>query len=106
MVRDRAPSSHRSLTVCACSAMVRAKEEPHDEENARRAASDLPAGNRDGWKWKRADPGHVDGTVVDRADRTGHELPERSGLGWLSLVLWIEVVRDRRSMRRQLLVRV
>ena len=86
--------------------MVRAKEEPHDEENARRAASDLSAGDRDGWKWKRADGGHLDGTVGDRAGGTGNELAERSRVGWMSLVLRIEVLRHCRSMRSQLLVHV
>ena len=86
--------------------MVRAKEDTHDEENHCRAASDLPARDRDGWKWKRANADHVDDTVGDRADRTGHELTGRSRMGWLSLVLRIEVLRHRRPMRGQLLVRV
>jgi len=51
--------------------MVRAKEVYHDEEDARRAAPDLPAGVCDEREWNRTYSGRVDDTVGDRADRAG-----------------------------------
>ena len=79
--------------------MVRAKEVYHDEENARLAARDLPAGVCNEWEWNRTCSGRIDDTVGDRADRTRYGCAERAGVWWLSLVLRIEVVPQRRSMR-------
>ena len=85
----------RFLTERSDSAMVRAKEVNHDEEDARRAVPDLRAGDRDGRKWSRTYGGHVDYAIGDRAGRPR--------VGFLSLVLWIEVVLHRLSMRCELL---
>ena len=79
--------------------MVRAKEVYHDQENARCAAPALPAGIRDGREWNRSYGGRVDDTVGDRADWTLYGRTSRAGMGRLSLVLRIEVVPQRRSMR-------
>ena len=78
--------------------MVRAKEVKHEKEDARSAAPDLRTDGCDGREWKRAYGGVDDDTVADCADRPG--------LGCLSLVLRIEVVSHRFSMRGQLLLRV
>jgi len=83
--------------------MVRAKEVYHDEEDACRAAPDLRAGVCDGREWNRTYGGRVDDTVGDRADRTGYGRADRDGVGCLSLVLRIEVVPHRLSMRCELL---
>src|SRR5437867_3933005 len=88
-----------SLTERSDWAMVRAKEVYHDEEDARRAAPDLPAGVSDERERNRTYSGRVDDTVGDRADGTG---ADRAGVGCLSLVLRIEVVPQRLSMRGEL----
>jgi len=90
--------------------MVRAKEVHHDEEDARRAAPDLRAGVCDEREWNRTYSGRVDDTVGGRADRTGYVRADRAGylraaragVGWLSLVLRIEVVPQRPSMHGEL----
>jgi hypothetical protein len=74
--------------------MVRAKEDNHEEKDDRGAAPDLHADGCDGRECKRTYGGRVDDTVADRADR--------AWVGCLSLVLRIEVVLHRRSMRCEL----
>jgi hypothetical protein len=78
----------------------------HDEENPRRAARALRADVRDGWEWNRAYVGRADATVAFRADRAGLERTRAGRVGCLSLVLRIEVLPNRGSMRRELLVRM
>ena len=89
---------------------MRAKEVYHDQEDARRAAPDLRASVCDGREWNRTYSGRIDDTVGGRADRTGdvrtdragYVHADRAGVGWLSLVLRIEVVPQRLSMRGEM----
>jgi hypothetical protein len=79
------------------------REGDHDEENRCRAAAALRYGVRDGRERGCAYAGHA---VADGADRAGDERTCTGWVGHLSLVLRIEVVPDRLSVRGELLVPV